>query len=208
MKIDLEAGERHWRDVYPLLIGTVTPRPIALVSSLNEQGARNLAPFSWFNLVSAQPPVLMFCPSIRRDRAEKDTFENVTATGEFVVALVTEAIAPQMVRSAAQLPAGEDEFAFSGLTPAGASKVRPPLVAESPVNFECRLRDAIRFGDEPGSGRMILGDIVELHIADWLLDAGGLIAADRLRTVGRLGRDHYTTVQEIYSLKIPAPATS
>jgi flavin reductase (DIM6/NTAB) family NADH-FMN oxidoreductase RutF len=203
--IDIAAGERDWRSLYPLLLTTVTPRPIALVSSESADGQRNLAPFSWFNLVSANPPVLMFCPSVRRDGKDKDTFANIEAVREFVVALVTEAIAEPMARCATLLPPGSDEFEFSGLTPIGATQVKPPLVSDSPVNFECKLREVMSFGDEPGNGRVVLGDVVALHIADWLLDDDGLVVQERLRTVGRLGRDQYTTVQEAYSLRVPAP---
>lgn len=205
MYIDIKSGQTDWRDYYGLLIGSVAPRPIALVSSLSPTGTENLAPFSWFNMVSANPPVLMVSTGIKRDGQPKDTFANVRASKQFVVAVVTEAIANQMARCASALPPDQSEFAWAGLTPRSATQIRPPLVLESPVNFECVLRQVIAINDEPGGANVILGDIVALHVADWVLASDGLIDTEKLRSVGRLGRSEYVNVVDRYAMEIPPP---
>jgi flavin reductase (DIM6/NTAB) family NADH-FMN oxidoreductase RutF len=194
-----------WRSSYQLLISVVNPRPIALVSTVTPEGHHNLAPFSFFNLVSGNPPVAMFCPSLRRNGHEKDTLRAARATHEFVIAVVTEAIIDQAVACGADLAPGQSEFDFSGLTATPARRVKPALVAESPVNLECTLRQVISLGDAPGAGRVVLGDIVAVHVADWLLDSAGHIDPLKLRTVGRLGGKWYATVTDPYQLTIPAP---
>lgn len=204
MQIDIASGTHEWRDVYRLLLGFVNPRPIALVASLSPDGVQNLAPFSWYNLVSANPPVVMFSVGVRRDSGQKDTLANIRATGEFVVATVTEAIAPQMVRTAATLPSDESEFDFSGLTPQPATKVKPPLVRESVANLECTVRDVMTISEQPGGASVVFGDVVAVHLADWVLGEDGLIDAEKMRTIGRLGKDQYVTVRDAYSLSIPA----
>lgn len=204
MLIDATQPEFNWRTAYKLLISAVTPRPIALVSTMAADGRLNLAPFSFFNMVSGNPPVLMFAPGLNRRREHKHTYRNVDATREFVVAGVNERIGPQMVRSAADLPYGESEFAFAGLSPSPASLVKPPLVREAPFNLECRLRQIVSLGDGPGSGHVIFGDIVAVHIDDaYLSPAGDALDARRLRMVGRLGGTQYSTVGEPWSMEIP-----
>lgn len=203
MFIDVPAGQSSWRDVYRLCISFINPRPIALVSTIGPDGTPNLAPFSFYNMVSANPPVVMFCPGLRRDRTAKDTLRNVETAGEFVVATVDEPIAGKMVDCAADLPYGHSEFAFSGLTPAPARLVRPPLVQEAPANIECRVRHIYAIGEGPGSSRVVFGDILGIHVRDDLLGEDGAINPRRLRTVGRLGGAWYCTVHEPYELHIP-----
>jgi flavin reductase (DIM6/NTAB) family NADH-FMN oxidoreductase RutF len=129
--------------------------------------------------------------------------ENIRATREFVVATVTEALVERAVRAGADLPAGQSEFDFARLTPTLADKVRPPRVAESPVNFECRLRDIIELGTGPGGGNIVLGDILALHVSDDILGADGLVDPAKYPAVGRLGGNSYTTVRDSYALEIP-----
>jgi len=203
MHIDLRTTERSWIDVYRLCISFINPRPIALVSTVSPQGAQNLAPFSFYNMVSANPPVVMFCPGLRRDGAGKDTLRNVHATPEFVVATVTKDIARLMAACAADLPYGESEFDFSGLSPAPASRVRPPLVREAKVNIECALRQIVTTGDQPGSSSVVFGDVLAIHVADDVLDGAGLCDPHKLHTVGRLGGQYYADVQAPYELEIP-----
>jgi len=201
---DATKPDFDWRAAYKLLLGIVNPRPIALVSTISADGTPNLAPFSFYNLCSAHPPVLMVCPALDRSRRPKHTYENIAATREFVVATVTEHIAPQMVRSAAELPSGENEFAFAGLTSAPASLVRPGLVREAHANIECRLRQIVAMGDGPGAGQVVFGDIVAIHIDDQVLKpAGDAVDPDRLRTVGRLAEQYYCTVTETYEMDVP-----
>lgn len=203
MFIDVQASGYDWKQGYKLCLGFVNPRPIALVSTVAADGTTNLAPFSWYNMVCANPPVVMFVPSFKRDGTTKDTLDNIRATGEFAIATVTEAIAEPMARCAAALPPEQSEFDFGGLTPLPATKVKPPLVKESPVNIECRLREITVLNEGPGGGSVVFGDIVAMHIADWVLAADGAIDGSKLRTVGRLGRSEYTTVNDPYVLNIP-----
>jgi flavin reductase (DIM6/NTAB) family NADH-FMN oxidoreductase RutF len=203
MFIDMQTGPKPWRDIYRLCIGFINPRPIALVSSISSAGALNLAPFSFYNMVCGNPPIVLFCPTVRRTGGSKDTLANVQATGEFVIATVTADIAAPMNRCAAELPTGESEFAFSGLTPKPAMRVRPPLVAESPVNMECRLRQVVSFGDGPGSGNVVFGDVLALHIDERILGPDGVVDPHKLSTVGRLGGAWYCNVTAPYEMQIP-----
>lgn len=203
MYLDLLEREHDYRDVYRLCISFIVPRPIALVSTVSADGRHNLAPFSFYNMVCANPPVVMFCPGTSRDLTPKDSFVNVETTGEFVIATVNEPMADAMVRTAAELPFGTSEFEFSGLTPGPARRVKPPLVMESPVNIECTLRQIVKLGEGPGSGRVVFGNIVALHVRDDLVTADGTVDPCRLRAVGRLGGHGYCTVTEPYELRIP-----
>lgn len=204
MFIDLSASGVDWRDVYRLCIGFINPRPIALVSTVAPDGRRNLAPFSFYNMVSARPPVVMFSAGIHRDGRPKDTYRNVVATREFVIATATASFAQQMVDCSAELPYGQSEFEFAGLTPNPAQRVRPALVAESPVNIECVLREVLTISDQPGGAHAIFGEIVALHVADGLLRDAHTIDPQRLQTVGRLGGAYYTTVTDPYELHVRA----
>lgn len=203
MYVDVKSGQLDWTQVYRLCIGFVNPRPIALASTVSPDGRRNLAPFSFYNMISANPPVVVFGPSLRRDRSAKHTLINVEATEQFVIATVTEDIAQQMVKCAADLAYGQSEFDFSGLTPAPARQVRPALVKEAKANLECTLRQIVKTGDQPGSGAVIFGNVVAIHVDDQALDADGLVDPHKLRTVGRLGGQWYCTVTEPYEMQIP-----
>lgn len=206
MLIDATAADFNWRAAYKLLISAVTPRPIALVSTVAQDDRQNLAPFSFFNMCSGNPPVLMFAPGLSRNREHKHTYINIEATREFVVAGVSERIGPQMVRSATDLPYGESEFGFSGLTPVPARLVSAPLVREAPFNLECRLRQIVSLGDRPGSGQAIFGDILAIHVDEsYLCPGGDTLDADKLRMIGRLGGTQYSTVSSVWSMEIPPP---
>jgi len=202
MFIDLSNTDRSWRAMYRLFISFIQPRPIALVSTIDEQGRPNLAPFSFYNMISANPPVVVFSPSIPRDGHKKDTLRNIEATREFVIAAVTWPIAEPMNACSTEFERGVSEFEKSGLTPIAATKVKPFLVRESPVNMECRLRQIIAFGDAPGAGHAILGDVLAVHVEDRVL-ADGDMACDpaRLQAVGRLGGSLYTRTTDRFSLE-------
>lgn len=204
MTIDLTSGAHDWRDVYRLCLSFINPRPIALVSSVSAAGRVNLAPYSFYNMVCSNPPTVMISTGLRRDGRPKDTWTNVNQTREFVVATVVPRIARQMVDCAADLPYGDSEFAFSGLTPAAAQRVAAPLVAEAPVNIECTLRETLQIGDGPGSARLIFGEIRAIHVADEVLSSG---ACDphQLSTLGRLGGKWYCDVTTPYEMEIPPP---
>ncbi len=203
MFVDVEARERSWIEIYKLCIGFITPRPIALVSTISASGILNLAPFSFYTMVSGNPPVVLFCPTQRRNRQPKDTLRNILETREFVIATVSAALGDKMAACAAELPFERSEFEYSGLTPTPAAKVRPPLVKESPANIECRLRQIVTTGDDVGGGNVVFGDILAIHVDPTILDAGGLVDPHKLSTVGRLGGSWYSDVAQPYERQIP-----
>ncbi|MBZ5649507.1 MAG: flavin reductase family protein [Acidobacteriia bacterium] len=193
-----------YRDFYRILLSTVAPRPIAWVSTLN-QGRLNLAPFSFFNALSAKPPILGFSPSLRQvDGAivPKDTLRNIRETGEFVVNVVTFALAEAMNLTSGEYDPSVDEFALAKLTTRPSQVVRPPQVAESPVSFECKLNRIIDFGIEPPSGSLVLGEIVCVHLEESVVKEGRL-DPDLLDLIGRMGGMQYSRTTERFELKRP-----
>jgi flavin reductase (DIM6/NTAB) family NADH-FMN oxidoreductase RutF len=179
---------------YKLLTGIVVPRPIALVSTISRNGAVNLAPFSAFNLVGANPPAVLFCPALRvpgssdsglHPDLRKDTLRNVEETGEFVVNVVNEAISAGVNDTAAEVPPEVDEFQLAGFTAMASEVVRPPRVAESPAQMECKLLQVIYVSRAPGAGVIVLGEVVRFHVRenlfeDFRIDPAGLDAMGRM----------------------------
>ncbi len=194
-------------DNYKLLSGVVVPRPIAWVSTVDAAGVRNLAPYSFFTVVSANPPVVCFCPAAREPaeelRTTKDTLENIRATGEFVVNVVCEELAGPMNQTAAALPAGVDEFAVAGLTAVAGELVGAPRVAEAPVQIECRLREIIEVSPLPLGGWLVLGDVLRFHVSERVLEPKLHIAPDKLRAVGRMAGAEYVRTGDRFSLERP-----
>lgn len=183
--------------IYRLLASLVVPRPIALVSTVSETGVPNIAPFSFYNVASAAPPVLSLSIDRRYGRDQKDTMTNIRATREFVVNVVSEEIAAPMNIASFDWPPEVDEFAAAGLTPNYSTvSVRPPRVAESPAQFECRLLQTI----EIGKWTLILGEVVAFHCDKDLLDERLRVDMDRLRAVGRLTGSQYCRTSERFSL--------
>ena len=175
-----------------LLTGGVGPRPIALASTVSREGIRNLAPFSFFNAFGANPPTVAFAPNRRgRDGTLKHTYLNAVATGEFVIAAVTYAMVQQMNVASADFPEGVDEFLQSGLTPLPAQRVAPALVGESPFQMECRLLQEVPLGSGPGSGLLLLGEVLAFHVREDCIREGTL-SAQALDLVGRNGGATYT----------------
>jgi len=191
------------REIYPLMISTITPRPIAWVSTLSEAGVANLAPFSYFNAVCANPPTLMFSVANHPDGRSKDTIRNIEAVPEFVVNLVPFGLVKSMVATSAMLPPDESEFARGGVADAPSTRVRPARVAEAPVAFECTLHTIVSVGEGAGAASVVFGRIVAAHVADLVLGADGRIDPALLDTVGRLGGEHYVTTRDRFSLKRP-----
>ena len=191
LELDLDAlGER---ERYFLLTSVVVPRPIAWVSTLDAQGTRNLAPYSYFNACSATPPIVHFTSTTSRD-----SLANVKATGEFVVNVVSEDLAPAMRVSSAALYSGEDEFDVAGLETVPSRTVAPPRVAGAKVALECRLRQLLQIGE----GTMVFGDVLHVHV-DRSVWSGGRVDPELLRPVGRLSAPYFATVSEVYSLELP-----
>jgi flavin reductase (DIM6/NTAB) family NADH-FMN oxidoreductase RutF len=186
MELDLE-GQFADR-TYPILASLVTPRPIALVTTISADGKVNAAPFSFFNLMGANPPILAFAPGDRDDGTPKDTVLNIRATHEFVVNLVDEKIAEAMNQCAASLPYGENELTRAGLHTAPSSIVKPPRIVESPVSLECTEWGTLQIG----KNRVVIGLIKRLHLRDELFDAEKKrIHADKLFLIGRMASPHW-----------------
>lgn len=180
--------------VYELLSMLVVPRPIAWVSTSAPDGTLNVAPHSYFNIVSTAPPVVHITSS-----GEKDTLRNIRYSGEFVVNIVSRALLDQMNLTAADLPATEDEFTWAGLEPAPSSVVSVPRVASAPAALECRLWDIV----EIGNGLMVFGEVVRIHTADDLWD-GDEIPPERLDAVGRLSGSAYQLLDGVRRLPRPS----
>jgi flavin reductase (DIM6/NTAB) family NADH-FMN oxidoreductase RutF len=189
--------------VYRALVGVVTPRPIAWVTTVDNQGRVNLAPFSFFNAFGANPPVVVFSPTLRRDRTKKDTLLNLEAVGEFVVNAAVEELAARVSATSKELPPGQSEADYAGLTMTTSSKVRPPRVAESPVHLECRLRQIMSIGDGPIAANLVIGEVILIHIDDSVLDAQGAVDPRKLRTIARLGGDYYCRSTDLFEMERP-----
>jgi flavin reductase (DIM6/NTAB) family NADH-FMN oxidoreductase RutF len=175
----------EFKDNYKYLIGSILPRPIAWVSTLNKDGSNNLAPFSFFTGVSSKPMVVAFCPVIRPSTGEKkDTVVNIEREKECVINFVTESLADQCNLSSTELPYGEDEFLHSGLTPLDSELVKARRVKESPIQFECKLRDILSYGNEPGAGSLIAVEVLKVHVDESIYDQGRIITS-KYQPIGR-----------------------
>ncbi len=191
-------------DLYKLMIGAIVPRPIAFVSTVDAAGVRNLAPFSYFTGCSTNPPVVCFCSAVRSGPLpQKNTLDNIRATGEFVVNIVSEEIAEQMNLTAAEAPPDVDEFELSKLTPLPSDLVKPPRVAESKVQMECRLRQIIEVSDKPGGGNLVLGEVIRFHILESVLLDTYKIDPDELRAIGRMGGPSYIRTRDRFDMQRP-----
>lgn len=204
----IDPAEAGPQNIYKLLIGVIVPRPIAFVSTLSADGVRNLAPFSFFTAVSANPPVIAFSPMIRGGGgARKDTLENVEATGEFVVNIVSEDFAAQMNLCSGDYGPEVDEFAISGLTAIPSETVKPARVAESRVNMECRLLQVVHVSPKPLGGSIVLGEVLRFHVADELF-SNYRIDPDLLQAIGRMGGPTYTRTADRFDLERPVVTPS
>lgn len=187
---------------YRLLVGSVQPRPIAFVSTVDGLGRPNLAPYSFFNVASVDPPILAFAPQFaplegQTSGRPKDTLTNIRETGECVVHIVSYRLREEMNLTSATWPHGRSEFTIASLTPIPSEHVRPPRVAEASIAFECRLDQLISWGDHPRAGTLVLVRILTAHIDDALL-TDGKIDQLALDTIGRLGGPAYTRSREGY----------
>jgi flavin reductase (DIM6/NTAB) family NADH-FMN oxidoreductase RutF len=204
MEFSLTGDEApDYRTIYKLLTGSVVPRPIGWVSTVNAEGRPNLAPYSFFNATNSKPPHVLFCPGTRAtDYAQKDSLNNVRQTGEFVVNIVNEAVAEAMNITATELPADVNEFELAGLTPMPSVTVRPPRVAESPIHFECEVTHVIELGEpsERGAGNVVIGRVIHIHVSDEVLYDGDKINFEKLKPVGRLAGNYYTRVDSLFKL--------
>lgn len=193
----LDPGAVSQGSFYQFMIGVVVPRPIAFVSTVNPAGQANVAPFSFFNALSSQPPLLGISIN-RRGDSPKDSLRNIESAREFVVNMVDEALASRMVQASGDWAPEVDEFQLAGLTPIPSDLIKPPRVGESPVSMECRLHKLI----ELGTTTFVVGEILRAHVKDAVLTAGRVDIA-KLRPLGRLGGDGYSVVRDVIHLPRP-----
>jgi flavin reductase (DIM6/NTAB) family NADH-FMN oxidoreductase RutF len=206
--LSFNPAECQQRQIYKLMTGIIVPRPVALVSTVSRDGMANLAPYSFFCGVGSAPPTVLFCPALRpADTPEagqrKDTLRNVEETGEFVINVVSEEIAVAANASAAEVPFDVDEFALSGLTPIASEAVRPPRVAQSPAQMECKLLQVIYTGHAPASGVIVLGEVVRFHLREDLFEDFRVDPA-ALDAVGRMAGNTWVRTRDRIELLRPS----
>ncbi|APZ46156.1 flavin reductase [Polaribacter reichenbachii] len=190
------------------LLGAIAPRPIAFASTIDIDGNPNLSPFSFFNVFGSNPPILIFSPARRvRDNTTKHTLNNVLETKEVVINVVNYAIVQQMSLSSTEYPDGVNEFEKTGLTMLKSEEIKPFRVAESPVQFECKVNDVIFTGDEGGAGNLIVCEVVKMHINDNVLDDNGAIDQHKIDLVARAGGSYYTRARDGF-FEIPKPIST
>ena len=200
------------KDLHQFILGTVAPRPIAFVSTLDENGNQNLAPYSFFNAFSSNPPIVVFSSNRRgSNNTTKDTLENIRISGECVINAVNYSMVRQMALASVEFPKGVSEFSKTGLTPVPSELVKPPRVGESPANMECKVKDIITLGDKGGAGHLIICEIVRMHVALDVLGERNRIDPHKMDLMGRMGRAYYvrcsgqaihTIVQEYVPVRI------
>ena len=202
--MELNPTSIPWQTINKLMTGSIVPRPIGWISTRNQYGLPNLAPYSFFNMVCANPPTIVFAPMIRStDGRPKDTLNNVKENGEFVVNIVTEELAEAMNRSSQETIPDVNEFELAGVTPKESTVVKAPRVAESPINFECEARDIIEISNQPGGGYLVTGTILHMHIDDRVMLGIDKINLATLKPIGRLAGGAYVRMTDIFYLERP-----
>ncbi len=200
---DVSVGKLH-----QYLLGAVGPRPIAFASTLDDKGRPNLSPFSFFNVFGSNPPVLIFSPARRgRDNTTKHTFENAKKTDEVVINIVNYDMVQQMSLSSTEYAEGVNEFEKAGLTMLKSDLVKPFRVAESPVQFECKIKEVIETGQEGGAGNLVVCHVIKMHIKEEILDENGYIDQHKIDQVARMGGNWYTRAN-MGMFEVPKPLSS
>jgi flavin reductase (DIM6/NTAB) family NADH-FMN oxidoreductase RutF len=202
--IDIQSGETA--GLYQYLSAAVTPRPIAFVSTIDSEGNENLSPFSFFNVFSINPPILVFSPVRRvRNNTSKHTLDNVYQVKECVISLVTEEIAQQVSLASCDFDKGTNEFEKAGFTAIKSDLISPTRIKESPINFECKVNEIITLGKEGGAGSLVLCEVLKMHIDDSILDENNAIDPFKLNIVSRLGANWYgkTNKDSLYEISKP-----
>jgi flavin reductase (DIM6/NTAB) family NADH-FMN oxidoreductase RutF len=195
--------------LHQLLLGSIGPRPIAFASTMNAAGQANLAPFSFFNVFSANPPILIFSPARSgRTNETKDTYKNVKELPEVVINVVNFDIVHQMSLASSPYSPGISEFEKSGLTPIASETIQPFRVAEAPVQFECRVNEVKELGHEGGAGNLIICEVLRMHVREDLIDEKGLIDQHKIDLVSRMGGDWYVRADETSMFEIKKPITT
>jgi flavin reductase (DIM6/NTAB) family NADH-FMN oxidoreductase RutF len=195
--------------VHQLLLGAIGPRPIAFASTVDENGNSNLSPFSFFNVFSANPPILIFSPARNgRTNTTKDTYNNVKVVPEVVINVVTHDIVQQMSLASSPYAADVDEFVKAGFTPLKSDLIKPFRVAESPVQFECKVNQVIELGDGGGAGNLVICEVVKIHVQEDILDENGQIDQFKINLVSRMGGNWYCHANEKSMFEVQKPLTT
>ena len=196
-------------ELQAILQGAVAPRPIAFASTIDKEGNVNLSPFSFFNMFSANPPILIFSPSRRvRDNTTKHTLENVLEVPEVVIHIVGFELVEQMSLASTEYPKGVNEFEKAGLTAVTSDLVSPPRVKEAPVAFECKVNEVKSLGDGGGAGNLVICEVIKIHLSERILDSKGVIDPHKLDPVARLGGNWYSKITPDSLFQIPKPLTT
>ncbi len=194
------------QELHGYLLSAVAPRPICFASTIDKEGNVNLSPFSYFNLFSVNPPIMIFSPSRRgRDNTTKHTLENVLEVKETVINIVNYDMVEQMSLSSTEYDDGVNEFVKAGFTQVPSDKVKPPRVGEAPVAFECVVDKVIALGDGPGAGNLVLAKVVQIHVKKAYLDAEGNLDTPKLDLVARMGGNWYCRANGDALFEIPKP---
>lgn len=195
--------------VHQLLLGAIGPRPIAFASTIDEEGRPNLSPFSFFNVFSANPPVVIFSPARNgRSNTTKDTYENVKVVPEVVINIVNYDIVEQVSLSSSPYPKGVNEFTEAGFTPLKSVEVKPFRVAESPVQLECKVMEVRELGTEGAAGNLVICEVVRIHVKEEVMDDNGLIDQHKINLVARMGGNWYCHANEKSMFEITKPITT
>lgn len=201
----LDPNDIPAKKMYGMMVSAIGPRPIAFASTINKHGKPNLAPFSFFNMVGSKPPTVIFSPVIRMaDDTSKHTLQNVLETKEVVINVVNHAIVHQMSFASSDFAAGINEFDKAGLTMLASEKVKPFRVKESPVQFECKVKEVMALGEKGGAGNIVICEVVKMHISESVLDDEGKIDQYKLDQVARMGGNYYTRAKDGI-FEIPKP---
>lgn len=206
--ISIDPKDVSTAKLHHYLLSAVAPRPIAFASTVNEAGLPNLSPFSFFNVFSANPPILIFSPSRRvRDNTVKHTLVNIEKTKEVVINIVNYALVQQASLSSVEYPEGINEFVKAGLTALPSNLVKPFRVAESPVHIECKVNDIIPLGTNGGAGNLIICEVVKLHLNEYILDVNKNIDPLKIDLVSRMGGNWYSRASKGL-FEVPKPSNS
>ena len=201
---DISVGRMHG-----YLLGAVAPRPIAFATTVDKQGQVNLSPFSFFNVFSANPPILIFSPARRgRDNTTKHTYENVKEVGEVAISIVNYSMVQQMSLSSTEYPKGVNEYVKAGFTEEASTHIAPPYVKEAPVSFECNVLEVKALGNEGGAGNLVICEVLAMHIDEAILDEDGMIDTQRLDAVARMGGNFYCRAHGEALFEVPKPLTT
>ena len=207
--ITYDPKELPVQKLHQYLLGAIGPRPIAFASTIDEDGNHNLSPFSFFNVFSAAPPVMIFSPARNgRTNTTKDTYNNVKRIPEVVINVVNYDILHQMSLSSSPFPSDVDEFVKAGFTPVPSETIRPMRVLESPVQFECKVTQVIELGDQGGAGNLVICEVTKIHIHESVLDENGMIDQKKIGLVARMGGNWYCHANEASMFEVLKPLTT